>query len=89
MANEIDQKRREFLGASAVALSGVVAGGSVMAMPGTASASSSAVKEPAVIGYPNRKGVTIERVTYPARNIGTSIVANLFKPAGFDTSRAR
>ena len=42
---------------------------------------------PAVIGYPNEKGVTIERVTYPARNLGTSIVANLFKPAGFVASR--
>ena len=88
MADEIiDQKRREFLGTSAVALSGVVAGGSAMAMPGTASAPSTAVNEPAVIGYPNQKGVTIERVTYPARNIGTAIVANLFKPAGFQASR--
>ena len=41
---------------------------------------------PAVIGYPNEKGVTIERVTYPARNMGTTIVANLFKPAGFAAS---
>ena len=40
-----------------------------------------------MIGYPNRKGVTIERVTYPARNMGTTIVANLFKPAGFDAKR--
>ena len=88
MADEIiDQKRREFLGTSAVVLSGVVAGGSAMAMPGTPSAPSSAVKEPAVIGYPNQKGVTIERVTYPARNTGTTIVANLFKPAGFQASR--
>ena len=88
MADEIiDQKRREFLGTSAVALSGVVAGASAMAMPGTVSASSTAVKEPAVIGYPNQKGVTIERVTYPARNTGTAIVANLFKPAGFPSSR--
>ena len=88
MADEtIDQKRREFLGTSAVVLSGVVAGGAAMARAGTASAQSGAVKEPAVIGYPNPKGVTIERVTYSARNIGTSIVANLFKPAGFDTSR--
>ncbi len=39
-----------------------------MAMPGTASAPSTAAREPAVIGYPNQKGVTIERVTYPARN---------------------
>ena len=42
-----------------------------MARAGTPSAQSTAVKEPAVIGYPNQKGVTIERVTYPARNIGT------------------
>jgi len=83
----IDQKRREFLGRSAVALSGVVAGGSAMARADTPSAQSTAVKQPAVIGYPSRKGVTIERVTYPARNIGTAIVANLFKPAGFQTSR--
>ena len=58
-----------------------------MARAGTPSAQSTAVKEPAVIGYPNQKGVTIERVTYPARNIGTAIVANLFKPAGFEASR--
>ena len=88
MADEIiDQKRREFLGTSAVALSGVVAGGSAMGAPSTASAHSAAVKEPAVIGYPNEKGVTIERVTYPARNTGTTIVANLFKPSGFQASR--
>jgi fermentation-respiration switch protein FrsA (DUF1100 family) len=87
MVNEmIDQKRREFLGASAVALSGVVAGGSATATAATASTPSLAVKEPAVIGYPNEKGVTIERVTYPARNTGTGIVANLFKPAGFQAS---
>jgi fermentation-respiration switch protein FrsA (DUF1100 family) len=35
---------------------------------------------PAVIGYPNAKGVKIERVTYTARTLGTSIVANLFTP---------
>jgi len=58
-----------------------------MATAGTSAAQSAAVKEPAVIGYPNRKGATIERVTYPARNIGTPIVANLFKPAGFDANR--
>ena len=54
-----------------------------MAMPARASAQAGSVKMPAVIGYPNEKGVTIERVTYPARNMGTTIVANLFKPAGF------
>ena len=46
------------------------------------------LKEPAAVGYPNQvTAVTIERVTYPARNIGTTIVANLFKPAGFQASR--
>jgi len=83
----IDERRREFLGRSAVVLSGVVAGGSAMARAGTPSIQSAAVKEPAVIGYGNQKGVTIERVTYPARNIGTAIVAHLFKPAGFQASR--
>jgi len=58
-----------------------------MAAPVTGSAQSTAVKAPAVIGYPNKKGVTIERVTYPARNMGTTIVTNLFKPAGFDAGR--
>jgi fermentation-respiration switch protein FrsA (DUF1100 family) len=88
MVNEIiDRKKREFLETSAVALSGVVAGGSAMAISTAAAAPSSTVKEPPVIGYPNRKGVAIERVTYPARNIGTPIVANLFKPAGFDANR--
>ena len=83
----IDQERREFLGRSAVVLSGVVAGASAMARAGTASAESTALEESAVIGYPNQRGVTIERVTYPARNIGTRIVAHLFKPAGFQASR--
>jgi uncharacterized protein len=88
MADEIiDQRRREFLGTSAMALTGVVVGGSAMAMPGAASPPSTAVRGPAVIGYPNQKGVAIERVTYTARNTGTAIVANLFKPAGFDASR--
>jgi fermentation-respiration switch protein FrsA (DUF1100 family) len=83
----VDRKRREFLGTSVVVLSGVFSGGAAAAAPGAPSASSTAVKEPAVIGYANRKGVTIERATYPARNTGAAIVANLFKPSGFDTSR--
>jgi len=86
MTNQtVDHTRRKFLGGSALVLSGIAAGGTIMSR--TASAQSVAVKEPAVIGYPNKKGVTIERVTYPARNMGTMIVANLFKPAGFDASR--
>ena len=51
-----------------------------MTTPDSRSAQSHAVKQPAVVGYPNEKGVTIERVTYPARNSGTAIVGNLFKP---------
>ena len=65
-----NETRRAFLGTSAQALSGVTAASAMAAPAGT-----SAVKEPAVIGYPNKKGVTIERVTYPARNLGTIIVA--------------
>ena len=76
-----NRKRRDFLMASGQIVAGVIAGAT------TASAASTAVKEPAVIGYPNKKGLTIERVTYPARNMGTTIVANLFKPAGFDANR--
>jgi fermentation-respiration switch protein FrsA (DUF1100 family) len=83
--DNIDQKRRAFLRTSALVLSGVTVGGAVMS--NRASAQSAAVKEPAVIGYPNEKGVAIERVTYPARNMGTTIVGNLFKPAGFDAGR--
>lgn len=30
-----------------------------------------------MIGDADRNGVTVERITYPARNIGTTIVANL------------
>lgn len=77
-------KRREFLGASALAVSGPVLGGSAMT---ALSGQSHGVTQPAVIGYTNEKGVTIERVTYPARNMGTPIVGNLFKPARFDAAR--
>ena len=83
----INEKRREFLGTSALVLSGAVLGGSGMASLSSARVQSTAVKEPAVIGYPNEKGVTIERVAYPARNMGTTIVANLFRPANFDATR--
>lgn len=58
-----------------------------MAAPRGAFAPSSPAKQPAVIGYPNERGVTIKRVGFPARNTGTTIVGNLFKPAGFDAAR--
>jgi len=71
--------RRTFLGASAAVLSGAVTAKHALAAAGV-SAQFGSVKMPAVIGYPNEKGVTIERVTYTARTLGTSIVANLFTP---------
>ncbi len=77
----MNSERRKFLRASGQIVAVVAAGAA------RGSAAPTAVKEPAVIGYPNKKGVTIERVTYPARNMGTTIVANLFKPAGFNASR--
>jgi hypothetical protein len=83
----INQPRRAFLGTSAVVLSNAVMAGRGMATVGGTSSQSDSVKMPAVIGYPNEKGVTIERVTYRARTLGTRIVANLFKPAGFAVSR--
>jgi hypothetical protein len=53
----VNEKRREFLSVSGQVLSGVVVGGSAMATPpATGSAQSSAAKEPAVIGYPNKQG---------------------------------
>jgi hypothetical protein len=77
----VDQPRRAFLGASGAALSGVVMGKQALAAATDAPPHAGRVKMPAVIGYPNEKNVTIERVTYPARTLGTSIVANLFTPA--------
>ena len=82
----INHQRRAFLGTSAAVLSASVMGRRALASATDAS-QAGAVKMPAVIGYPNEKGVTIERITYAARNLGTSIVANLFKPAGFVASR--
>jgi fermentation-respiration switch protein FrsA (DUF1100 family) len=82
-----DAKRRQFLETTAFALCGAVVASSALVGATSASAQSTAAKGPAVVNYPNEKGVTIERVTYPARNMGTNIVANLFKPANFDSSR--
>jgi uncharacterized protein len=83
----INEQRRAFLGTSAVVLSSAITGGRAMATPTVAAAQVGTVKMPAVIGYPNEKDITIERVTYLARNMGTSIVGNLFKPAGFAADR--
>ncbi|SEG16387.1 alpha/beta hydrolase [Bosea lathyri] len=88
MADErIDENKRRFLGTSALVLSGAAAVGATLASSRPATAQAAAGGKPFVVNYPNDKGVTIERVTYPARNMGTSIAANLFKPAGFDSSK--
>ncbi len=73
--------RRSFLGSS------VSVAAALAAAPPAVSGAPAQPKEPAVVGNPDRKGVTIERVTYPARYLGTTIVANLFRPAGFDPER--
>ncbi|MEK1933067.1 MAG: alpha/beta hydrolase [Pararhizobium sp.] len=82
----VNEERRMFIGTSLLSISGAAIT-SAVAIPASATMQSTAIKEPAVIGYLNEKGVTIERVVYPARNMGTEIVANLFKPANFDASR--
>jgi fermentation-respiration switch protein FrsA (DUF1100 family) len=81
----IDEKRREFLVTSAFVMSGAIVASAALAAP--TSAQSTRVKGPAVIGNPDMKGVTIERVTFPSRNIGSNMVANLFKPAKFDSRK--
>jgi len=83
----IDTDRRALLGTSALLLSGAALGVSGRPELRAVSAQSGGVKQPAVVGYPNERGLLIERVSYAARNIGTPIVANLFKPAGFDAQR--
>ncbi|KHN91245.1 hypothetical protein BSK71_04925 [Pectobacterium actinidiae] len=91
-----NEQRRKFLGTSALVVSGVAMGGSML-MPSLASAASAkstasaspraTVTVPTVIGYANEKGLTIDRVTYSNRNTQTNIVANLFKPADFDKNK--
>jgi uncharacterized protein len=91
MSNEVlDEGRRRLIGASLVGVPGAafVSAGLLDSEEASAQTRSvDLVKQPAVIGYPNKKGLQIDRVTYPARNIGTRIVANVFKPAGFDRSK--
>jgi uncharacterized protein len=77
----INERRRVFLGASAMFVSGAVITGRATPASASTPAQAGPVNMPAVVGYPNAKGVRIERVTFPARNLGTSIVANLFTPA--------
>ncbi len=79
----IDRGRRRFIGAAIAAIPSAAV---VLAFREASAQTRTVgpVNEPAVIGYPNKKGVLIERISYQARNMGTSIAANLFKPPGFD-----
>ena len=74
-----------------IAASGAVAVGVGLLTPSVASAETATEKQQAVlqavIGYPNEKGVQIERVTYPNRSAQTLIAANLFIPANVDRSK--
>ncbi len=72
-----NNKRHEFLRASGTVLSSVALAVSAVAAP----RDPGATKQPTVIGYPDKEGVTIERVSYPAKNMDTTIVGNLFKSA--------
>jgi uncharacterized protein len=91
MSNKVlDEGRREFIGASLAAVPGaaVVSAGLLASEEASAQTKDSGpAKEPIVIGYPNKKGIQIERVTYPARNMDTKIAAYIFKPAGFDKNK--
>ncbi len=43
--------------------------------------------EPIVVGYPDRNGVRVVRVTYPNAKAHTQVAANLFLPAALDASK--
>jgi len=86
----LDKGRRRFIGTAIVTIPGAAFVSAELLASGETSAqtrTAGPVKEPVVIGYANKKGVTIERVSYKARNLGVDIVANVFKPPGFDESK--
>ena len=86
----LDKGRRRFIGTAIVTIPGAAFVSAELLASGETSAqtrTAGPVKEPAVIGYANKKGVTIERVSYKARNLGADIVANVFKPPGFDEGK--
>lgn len=86
---EVDKNRRVFIGTSAVALCGIAVASAGLITPNLAYAQSKAKAStgPAVIGQPDIKGISVERVSYPNRNTDSHIAANLFKPANFDASK--
>ena len=77
MSSEVlDEGRRRFIGASLVGGPGAAFVSAGLLASGEASVqtrSADPVKQPAVIGYPNKKGLQIERGAYLARNMGTMI----------------
>lgn len=83
----INEERRSFLGGSAAAMGGISALAAGLAVPTHASAQARASAGPAVVGQPDLKAISVERVTYPNRNTQTQIAANLFKPANFDARK--
>lgn len=85
--SDVDENRRIFIGTSAVALCSVAIAGSGLLAPGLASAQTKASCGPTVIGQPDTQGTSVERVSYPNRNTGSHITANLFKPANFDANK--
>jgi uncharacterized protein len=62
----LDDGRRRFIGASLLAVPAVVNTGLLASEKASAQTRSAGpVKHPVVIGYTNKKGIQIERVTYP------------------------
>jgi len=86
-----DEQRRRFLMASLLSLTGAaLAAGSGFVLSAEASAQTPMPQptrtNPLVIGYSN-DAIAMERVSYPNKNLGTVIAANLFKPANFDANK--
>ena len=84
MRNKVlDDGRRRFISASILAVPGAVVVSTGLLASGKALSAQTRiagpVKQPAVVGYPNKKGLQIERVSYPARNTGTMVTPAVAK----------
>ncbi len=84
---DVHENRRIFIGASAVALCSVAIASTGLITPNLALAQPAVSSGPAVIGQPDTHDIVIKRVTFPNRNTGSHIAANLFKPAKFDANK--